>query len=146
MQINIEEISKKIDRLLDNGVKNRNKILNEVFAEDGEIIRVLKLCMKQKSESEIMVELKMPINVIKNDINLLQTVSRLIDSKISKISSGKFYMNKVIQENMPHNTKEELDESITKARKDEINKKRNAREYLKKYFLEYMLDKRMRYK
>ena len=144
MDIDYNEISKKIDEILKNGVKNRNKILNQIASDDAELKRVLELCRKQKSETEIMIELKKPIKEIRQDINILETISRMTDSKITSMNAKHFYTNKVIKENMPHSTNEELKSSITKARKNHINRKRNARAYLKKYFNQYMLDKKMR--
>lgn len=43
---------------------------------------------------------------------------------------------------MPHNTNDELNKSITNARKMEIYKKSDARKFLKKYFFEYMQNRK----
>lgn len=142
MKIDYNEISERIEELLKNGVKTRNKILNEIISEDEELNSILELCKKSKGETEIMIELKKPIEIIRKDINTLETINKLADSKIASMSAKKFYTNKVVKENMPHGTNEELKQSITKARKNEIHKKSNARKFLNNYFLEYMSDKK----
>ncbi len=140
MKIDKNEISEKVKQFVKNGVRNRNKILSSLLSKDEQIMKVLELYKKGKSEADILVELKMPIEDVRKNMETIDNVSKMIDSTINWITARKFFMNKVIADDMPRDNDEELRKSLAKVRKEITYKRKNARFFLNKYFHKYQFD------
>ncbi len=142
MLVIADELEKRIEQIMDEGKRNRNDILNIIISEDKELMKILELYRQRKNIEEIMIELKIPIDRVRQSVETIDKISKMIDAKSISRHTGKFYRNKVIQNNMPHENEEELNKSISQARKKEINEKKNMRLYLNGFFLEYQQSKR----
>lgn len=140
MQIDKNEICEKVKQYVKNGVRNRNKILSSLLSEDENVMKVLELYRKRKSENDIMVELKMPIEDVRENMAIIDNVSKMIDSTTAWLTSKKYFIDRILENGMPCDNDEELRKSIAKARNETTYKRKNARNFLNKYFYKYQLD------
>lgn len=75
-----EDMIEKINGLLENGEKNRNKILFSII-DDLDYLRVLELYKQKKDELEIYKETNLSFDKIRQIIKYIDDVNRTIDSK-----------------------------------------------------------------
>ena len=84
MAIN-EKIEQNIDQSLQNGKRNRYDILYFALADDYEMMKILALYKMQKTPEDIALETKIKPPRIREAIATIDEISRMIDSKVSKI-------------------------------------------------------------
>ncbi len=94
-----DELIKKLDKIYATGERNRNTILNSLIEKDKELKKVFGLYRMQKNEFEIMIETKLPIKSVRESIENIDELSRIIDQGIRKITLKKSNQKKAEKEN-----------------------------------------------
>ena len=94
-----DELIKKLDKIYATGERNRNTILNSLIEKDKELKKVFGLYRMQKNEFEIMIETKLPIKSVRESIENIDELSRIIDQGIRKITLKKSNQKKDEKEN-----------------------------------------------
>ena len=94
-----DELIKKLDKIYATGERNRNTIMNSLIEKDKELKKVFGLYRMQKNEFEIMIETKLPIKSVRESIENIDELSRIIDQGIRKITLKKSNQKKAEKEN-----------------------------------------------
>ena len=94
-----DELIKKLDKIYATGERNRNTILNSLIEKDKELKKVFGLYRMQKNEFEIMIETKLPIKSVRESIENIDELSRIIDQGIRKMTLKKSNQKKAEKEN-----------------------------------------------
>lgn len=94
-----DELIKKLDKIYATGERNRNTILNSLIEKDKELKKVFGLYRMQKNEFEIMIETKLPIKSVRESIENIDELSRIIDQGIRRITLKKSNQKKAEKEN-----------------------------------------------
>lgn len=134
----VEEI---IENYIQNGQKKREAIFYAIIANDEELEKITRLYRERKTVDEIIVEGRIPAERVREGIDVITHLNRLIDKKINSSHYMDYYEKRAIEQNLPHSNKEELYRSTTIIRKQERLKKENASKKLTKIISEYQSTK-----
>lgn len=137
-----DETLKNIENCVENGSTSRTSIFYKIISDDEELKKITKGYREGKSVEDITIEEKIPIDIVREGLAVIEKLNKIIDQKIYKAHNEVYYKKRVIQENMPHSNNEELSKSIRAIQKTERLKKEAARTKLTKIVSEYMVIKR----
>ena len=137
-----DETLKNIENCVENGSTSRTSIFYKIISDDEELKKITKGYREGKSVEDITIEEKIPIDMVREGLAVIEELNKIIDQKIYKAHNKVYYEKRVIQENMPHSNNEELSKSIRAIQKTERLKKEAARTKLTKIVSEYMVIKR----
>ena len=107
-----DSIEKKIQELVNKGMRNKLEIFNVIIENDKQLNEIILLYKKGKSIEDIAIQNKIPLEEVRKSIEVSIEIFSLIDRNIRLLYSKSYLEKMVIKNNLPHKTDKEMKESI----------------------------------